>query len=156
MTLTAERIRELLDYDPQTGVFTWRGTGKIAGTKQPRGYVVVGIERKKHYAHRLAWAHVTGRWPDQQIDHINLDRSDNRFANLRPADHSQNGANQRRRKRTTAGLKGVYYHQKNDRWVAQLVVRGEHHYLGSYECPAAASLAYQVAADSHFGEYARA
>jgi hypothetical protein len=100
--LTAERLRELLDYDPETGRFIWRKdhptakhikAGSVAGTKNGRGYWVIGVAGAKYVAHRLAWLYVTGEWPAHLVDHENGDRLDNRFANLREATDSQNNFN---------------------------------------------------------------
>jgi hypothetical protein len=85
--LTAERLRELLNYDPDTGVFTWRvrpvhshRVGDIAGSvRTTRGYRLIGVAGRVYKAHRLAWLYMMGEWPKDQIDHINRDPSDNRF-----------------------------------------------------------------------------
>jgi hypothetical protein len=100
-TITAERLRQLLHYDPERGVFTWlsrpaerswntRFAGTRAGTINGLGYVVIGILGRRYKAHRLAWLYVHGEWPGRELDHINCDKSDNRIANLRPATRSQN------------------------------------------------------------------
>jgi hypothetical protein len=81
--LTAERLREVLNYNPGTGVFTWRvqtgrraPVGAIAGCITWYGYIAIKIDCCRHLAHRLAWFYVTGAWPKDQIDHINGNRSD--------------------------------------------------------------------------------
>lgn len=88
--LTAERLRELLDYDSLTGLFRWRvarsGRGSkdwFAGAAHGSGYLVVCVEQRNYRAHRLAWLHVKGVWPRRTIDHRNRVKSDNRFDNLR-------------------------------------------------------------------------
>lgn len=99
--LTAESLRELLHYDPQTGIFTWRVTrGNLkacsrAGSMKEDGYIRVCIGERRYHAHRLAWLYVTGDWPVEEIDHINRNKADNRFTNLRPATRSTNEQNRR-------------------------------------------------------------
>lgn len=90
--LTAERLRELLDYDPETGYFRWRRDvgarawkGQLAGTMARDGYEYIGIDRRRYPAHRLAWLYVHGEWPRGLLRHLNWLRSDNRLENLREA-----------------------------------------------------------------------
>ena len=91
-TLTAARLRELLQYDPETGVFTRLvktsngiKVGDVAGTADARGYILIRVDGWLHLAHRLAWLHMTCEWPKGMIDHINGVRDDNRWSNLRRA-----------------------------------------------------------------------
>lgn len=96
MTLTAEGVREILDYDPANGVFRWisgRLSGSLAGTDQNQGYRHIAIAGRKHLAHRLAWLYIYDEWPAGNLDHINGIRNDNRISNLRIASPSQNAAN---------------------------------------------------------------
>jgi hypothetical protein len=96
--LTAEVLRTLVHYDPETGLFKWktqswpRNPGPIE-QKTPKGYTRFSVLNKRYMAHRLAWLYVTGAWPRGQIDHINGDRSDNRWANLRDVTPSENARN---------------------------------------------------------------
>lgn len=90
--LTAERLREVLEYDPAIGVFRWLikpcgqiSIGDIAGCRHGEGYVQIRVIGRIYLAHRLAWLYMTGEWPISLIDHRNLDRSDNRWSNLREA-----------------------------------------------------------------------
>ena len=100
--LTRSRLIELLSYEPETGLFRWRTAasprvkdGKVAGCAMPSGYIVIRIDGTGFSAHRLAWLYVYGRWPDEQIDHINALRADNRIANLRDVTPSGNQGNRR-------------------------------------------------------------
>jgi hypothetical protein len=150
-SLTLERLRAVLNYNPETGVFT--RDGKVAGCRHRAGYIVITIDQVQHSAHRLAWLYVTGVNPDHDIEHRDLDKSNNRFANLRPCNDSTNQANTRRPLRNTSGHKGVTWHKGVGKWQAS-IARGK--YLGIFDCPVAAHLAYVVAADRLYGEYARA
>jgi citrate synthase len=94
MDLTAEELRRVLHYDPDTGIFTWKVTlsnrnpaGKKAGCIDHYGYIMMSIHGKRYKAHRLAWLYMTGAWPTNQIDHKFNNRSDNRFSELREADY---------------------------------------------------------------------
>jgi hypothetical protein len=157
--LTAERLRALLSYDPDTGIFTWiksrRGhrAGRVAGSRMLIGYRAIGIDGVKYYAHRLAVLHQTGRWHEAQVDHINGDRVDNRWCNLRGATNSQNAANTPPRSNNTLGLKGVSRNGKG--WRARIVQSGREIHLGTFASPEEASAAYAGAAAELHGGFAR-
>lgn len=166
MVLTLDELKVLLSYDPATGDFTWRVTRKwarhVAGDKagyvnRVTGYRYITIERKNYYEHRLAWYFMTGKWP-HQIDHINRDKLDNRFSNLREVDRYRNMRNQSLRKDTKSGYKGVVWHKRNQHWQAQLSYRVDGKlqtkYLGSFQDPLDAAKAYDKAAVEVFGEHA--
>jgi hypothetical protein len=161
--LTAEILRDLLTYDPTTGIFQWRvragprAAGSIAGSKSDDGYWVIGIGGKVYKAHRLAYLYMTGEWPSGQVDHRNIDHADNRWDNLRPANTSNNKANNPGyRGRRHALPKGVYRASRSNRrrFIAQIRVRGENIYLGSFQTAEDAHAAYSAAANQHFGEFA--
>jgi hypothetical protein len=163
MKLTVERARQALRYEPETGEFYWRVwttarvvVGARAGTiRPPNGYRVVTVDGEKIYEHRLAWFYVHGCWPVDQIDHINGERADNRIANLREAVGSQNVGNTRQRVDSSTGIKGVTFHKRDNRWQAQISVRGKHRHLGQFKTREEAQAAYAKAATEHFGEFAR-
>lgn len=102
--LTVERLRAVLSYDAETGVFVWRvsskGTaaGAIAGAKLGTGYTTITVDQERFLAHRLAWFYVHGRWPADQIDHIDGDRRNNAIANLREATNQANQWNRKTKK----------------------------------------------------------
>lgn len=158
--LTQERLRELLSYDPETGQFTWVArrqrvrVGQVAGTKNKYGYLQIGIDGRKYALHRLAWLWVTGEWPPKEIDHINRDSTDNRFANLRLATSSQNNCNQSMRGDNTSGVKGVSWNKKSGKWHSRIVVNGKYRHLGLFSDLKDAASAYEVAAQQAFGEFA--
>ena len=161
--VTAERVRDLLDYDPVAGIFHWRipvgsgpgrkAAGDVAGSVIPAGYRLIPMDGEKLYAHRLAWLYIHGEWPADEVDHRNLNKDDNRIANLREATGSLNKANRRGRRDSAAGLKGV--ERKRDRWAARICKEGQRMHLGTYDTPEEAHAAYAKAARELFGEFAR-
>jgi len=145
---TVEHLWASLAYDPDTGVFTWKShkkrpdlIGKRAGAKQSAGYWSIAIHNRKQLAHRLAWAYVTGGWPTQHIDHINGDKQDNRFCNLRQVSRFGNLQNIRKAtKANKAGLLGVSAHQ--GKWRAQIMLNGKIIRKSGFDTPEAAHEAY--------------
>lgn len=145
-TLTAERLRALLNYDPGTGLFTYRNSrgrcraGSVAGSFDKEGYVVIGLDYRAYKAHRLAWLYVTGAWPADQIDHIDGKQDNNRWANLRDADPSVNAQNRHRYKGVPGVTPAAY-----GRFRAQIHVQGQKRYLGSFRSAEEAHAAYITA-----------
>lgn len=159
--LTQDRLKELLHYDPDTGVFTWkvsRGNaraGSVAGSVDGHhGYWLIGIDGGNHRAHRLAWFYVYGTQPDEQIDHINGVRSDNRINNLREATNSQNQRNTGARSHNTSGFKGVRWHKASGKYCAAIQHKGKRHHLGLFSGPDEAHAAYCKAADDMHRDFA--
>jgi hypothetical protein len=130
-------LKELLDYNPETGVFIWKvanrrtKSGSVAGTLC-NGYVKIGIGGKHYSAHRLAWLYVYGIFPKKQIDHINQDRSDNRILNLREVSTIDNGRNRVMQKNNTSGITGVQWRKSRGKWVSVIKIAGELRYLGCF------------------------
>jgi hypothetical protein len=150
---TAERLRELLFYDPKDGIFTRRiatgnaPAGAIAGCVKADGCRYIKIDGRSYGAGRLAVMFMTGELPVNEVDHWNLDKADDRFDNLRPATHSQNMANIRPRGKLR--LKGVV--QLGDKFRAMIGRR----YIGTFPSAALASEAYKAAAVAAWGAFAR-
>lgn len=167
--ITVEELKQVLSYDPETGVFTYvddilagrfgktpcARAGDIAGGIGSDGYRKIKLRGRSYRAHRLAWLYCTGRWPRNEIDHINGIADDNRWKNLREATRAENNCNRKTSKLNSTGVKGVYWHKKNKCYCADIRVNGKKIYLGSFSCPTAAHLAYCKAAKAHFGEFAR-
>ena len=151
------RIKDLLSYDQITGKLTWlsnQGTaraGDLAGNLHKSGYINVSIDGKRQAAHRVIWAIQTGHvpTPQEEIDHKNHDRSDNRWSNLRLVTSSQNKHNSRKRANNTSGYLGVSWHAKRKKWVASIGVNGKVKNLGGYETPELAHQAYLNAKKIH-------
>lgn len=159
--VTAERIREVLDYDKESGSLTWRSTGKRAGwvhkgTHGPEDtYLRIEVDGRAYMAHRLAWLHVTGSFPPQEIDHENQNGLDNRWTNLREASRSQNCMNRRAfSNKITSAHKGIVKDRHG--WRARIQVDGRRLHLGRFDSEQKAVDAYRCAAIAHFGEFARA
>jgi len=122
--LTQEHLKSKLHYDPDTGIFRWvnseahtKANGSVAGWHSGKGMLRISLNSKNYLLHRLAWFYVHGYWP-KQIDHINGDRGDNRLANLREADNSQNQANQAAKPNNKLGIRGI--HQRKGSFIVQL------------------------------------
>ena len=137
--LTQARLKELLSYDPDTGVFVWiKKTnnriliGSVAGSPD-EGYWYIRIDGKNHRAHRLAWLYVYGEFPDGFIDHMNRERADNRISNLRIATRSVNGQNRKIHNNNTSGIPGVCWHNRKQKWYAKVTNNRKHKHLGSFD-----------------------
>jgi hypothetical protein len=167
MILTQAIVRELLHYDPEMGVFTWRerdqqwfgsdGACKawneqFAGKQNSGGHRQIRILGRAYLVHRLAWLYQTGAWPPDEIDHINRNPKDNRWSNLRLASHAENQRNTNARANNTSGFKGVS--RNYEKWVAQIRVDGKRMHLGTFMTPEGASLAYRWAAERYHREFA--
>lgn len=158
--ITQEYLKSILHYDPDTGIFTWRNdrvkgikAGDIAGGLNGKGYVRIWILGKKYMAHRLAWLYITGKWPNEETDHKNRIRNDNRFTNLREATKNQNQHNASKRRDNKTGVKGVSYQKKENNFKAQIQTNGEGIYLGCYATLKEAATAYRNASIELHGEY---
>lgn len=157
MTISVERLKAILRYDPITGIFSWVLTPKGKTSDSPvgtycRGYVRIGIDGSLYAAHRLAWLYMTGEFPVGELDHTNRNRSDNRWSNIRPATRSQNCAN----KKHTVGMsgsRGVWLVKKTGRWAATVCKDGKRMRIGTYETVEQAEAAYKNAAEQAFGKY---
>ena len=163
--ISSTRLRELLSYNADSGVFVWRRTprrhgkaviGQSAGCAGKRGYIYIGVEGKKYQAHRLAWLFVYGEWPKGLIDHINGDSRDNRIANLRVCNHSENMANRSAPASNSSGVKGVAWDRARQKWTARIGVNYKTINLGRFDNLSDAARAYEQAASKHFGQFSRA
>lgn len=160
-TVSTDRLRKLLTYDPLSGEFTrnvsigGKFSGTTAGTITSQGYVGIRIGKIRYYAHRLAWLWMTGQWPTKDIDHKNGARSDNKWNNLRLASPSENQANAKRPSHNKSGYKGVHFYPRYGKWRAVIMVDKKSLSIGYFQTIEEAHKAYCEAARTHFGEYAR-
>jgi hypothetical protein len=151
-TLTQERLKEVLNYCPESGVFVWIGKtagqrkfGNVAGTTSVSGYRDIKVDGTLFRAHRLAWLYVYGEFPPDQIDHINREKADNRLVNLRAVTQSENQHNSNLKITNKSGFKGVCYHKNNKKWCAQIRLNSVSKNLGYFASPEAAGAAYLAA-----------
>jgi hypothetical protein len=160
--LTRRDLLKVLEYCPATGLFKWRATrgrakaGAVAGCVRGDGYVMIRIRGRLYYGHRLAWLCMTGAWPTNEIDHIDLNPTNNRWNNLRAATCSQNQANRNKRANNTSGLKGVVWHKQSEKWLARLVHNGKMTCVGYFDTKEQAAAAYADVVKQICGEFARA
>ena len=149
------QLRQLLHYDKDAGHFTWlkrpvemfknkrscsiwhtKFEGKKAGSLQKSGnccYVVIVIHAKKYLAHRLAWLYETGSFPNDQVDHINGEGTDNRFVNLRDVSNAVNGRNCRSNSNKTSGVMGVYFYKRDGLWCSYITKNRKTTVLGRFQ-----------------------
>jgi hypothetical protein len=160
--LTQARLKEALEYFPETGEFVRRASsgGKLAGTraggKVGGGYVLISVDGMQYLAHRLAWLYMRGSLPDHEVDHRDTDRSNNRWTNLRKATRSEQSCNASIRVDNTSGVKGVYLDRRDGMWYGQ--VAHEEKTFNTKRFPTKEQAGDAVAAlrSSLHGEYARA
>ena len=160
--ITHEEVIELLHYDNDSGLFRWktrtsnRRAMSIAGCvdNTKKGYVVIRINGRLYYAHRLAWFYVHKEWPEREIDHINGNASDNCISNLRNASRSENQSNLAAPSSNTSGFKGVSWNKSMKMWQSQITVNHVNNYLGCYSTKELAHRHYCRAALKYFGEFA--
>lgn len=144
----AETLRELLDYNPETGMLIWRPrpattrhdrawntrfAGREAGLVDAFGYRKLRLAGQRLFAHRLAWKIIYGDEPPAGVDHINGDKLDNRIANLRPATKSQNGANAKTRRDSSTGVKGVHFNRRRWKFEANVKANGRQYKVGYFD-----------------------
>lgn len=157
--ISLEVVREFLAYEPETGTLRWRKdrgsrarAGRIAGSVCGDGYIAIGVAGVRSVpAHRIAYALMTGEWPDLEVDHIDGNRTNNAWSNLRLATAAQNHQNMRSaRSDNKTGLLGVSF--QDGCYRAQIQVAGKKHWLGQFDNPEDASAAY-VAAKRRLHEF---
>lgn len=144
--ISHERLLEILNYNFETGIFTWKiatsnrvKIGSVAGYSNGKsGYRQNEIDGKKYYSHRLAWFYMYGTWPSNEIDHINGIRDDNRISNLREASINEQRWNRNISKNNKSGFKNVYFDKKTNKYRAEIEANGKKFYLGVFDNPEAA------------------
>lgn len=137
--ITQDYLKSILSYDPETGIFTWIqrlsgniSVGSVAGTTMRDGYIKIRVGGHGHPAHRLAWLYVYGVFPENQLDHINLNKSDNSIKNLRPATSSENQRNKGLMKSNKSGYKNVSWCSRAKKWKVGLKVNRKSFHFGYF------------------------
>lgn len=149
-SITAQELRSLLHYEPDTGIFRWiasRGSratiGAEVGSADSYGYKTVRLNKKSYKLHRLAWLYTYGCWPSGDLDHINGIRSDNRIENLRDVSRKVNLENQRTAKNNrSTGILGVYFDKRKNVFYSRISMHNKSIHLGSFLTPELAQAAY--------------
>ena len=138
--LTQNILKELLNYDPQSGIFTWVVSprnnvplGSIAGSIDKKGYIRILCKKQTYLAHRLAWFYVYGKWPTKELDHINKNPSDNRIENLRDVTRKQNMENKKLYKTNKSGHSGVTWHSRDKKWNVRIGHYGKRISIGYFD-----------------------
>ena len=158
--LTQEELKKFLDYDMETGIFTWKikrkrvNAGDIAGTCKLNGYLQIMINYKFYLCHRLAWLYIYGEFPNGILDHIDGNRANNKIFNLRQATSRQNNINAKLSKRNTSGVKGVYWHTQNKKWYAQININGKNKHIGFFNDIDSAKKSVMETREKYHGEFA--
>ena len=137
--LTQNGLKELLEYHPKSGLFTWRvdrsyvKAGSIAGSLTKKGYIRIAINGRRYFAHRLAFLYMTGDWPRYRACHDNQNPADNRWKNLYDATNQDNQRNMKLPSHNTSGRIGVHWDKRDSRWCAQIKIDGRSKHLGMFE-----------------------
>lgn len=158
---SVERVRELFNYDPLTGLLTRRKRIKGArhdrpvGTPNNDGHLICRVDYTIYYVHRIIWLHFYGEPPPQLVDHINGCRSNNRISNLRPADFTGNSRNRGLQKNNKTGFKGVHFSKNESKFKSSIKVGRQTLHLGYFDTAAAAGAAYEVASKRYHREFSR-
>lgn len=137
--INQKELKRVLNYNPETGVFTWRikksniKIGYITGSITSNGYLSTRINCKSYLSHRLAWLYVYGQFPENDIDHINHIRSDNRIKNLRVVINKENCKNKLLQSNNTSGVAGVTWYKRDKKWLTQINYNGKTITLGLFK-----------------------
>ncbi|WP_462382218.1 HNH endonuclease [Pseudomonas sp. Marseille-QA0892] len=154
--VTQSQLKERLSYDPQIGEFRWiiappkAETGDVAGRPNSNGYLEVWLLGKRYQLHRLAVLYMTGSHPIDEVDHINGERTNNCWENLRQVTTQENSKNRKLSSRSRSGANGVRYHKDTGRWHASIGVDGKLVQLGAFRLKFEAKQA-RIAAEAKYG-----
>jgi hypothetical protein len=159
-TLSQEYLKSILDYDFDTGIFTWKVNkskrtkiGDVAGWLY-NGYREIEINNQKYKAHRLAWLYVNGEMPKNLIDHIDGNRSNNKISNLREATYQANSENYKTPKTNKSGVKNVSWYKGLNKWVVSINIKKTKKTIGYFEDLELAELVAVEARNKYRGEFA--
>lgn len=156
--LTQEYLKSILDYNPETGVFTWlvnRGSiriGHLAGCFDSKGYLIIKIDQRNYKGHRLVWLYMNGKWPENDIDHIDRNSGNNKWSNLREATRSQNNVNSGK---VIGELPKWVRKSSKNTYQAVISINGKLKHLGNFYCPTKAHLVAKSKMKELYGEYVK-
>jgi len=138
--ISQEQLKQQLHYNPETGLFTRlvsntnrTRVGDIAGCTNRDGYIQIRVLGKEYKAHRLVFLYMTGKFPKDQADHLDHDRKNNQWGNLREASHLDNGRNQGITSNNTSGFNGIGWSERDKKWYARIRVDGKKKHLGVFD-----------------------
>lgn len=157
--LTQVQLKSKLHYNPDTGLFTRlehrpsKSKSDYAGSVHNKGYIMIHVMHEIYRAHRLAWLYMTGEMPDKHIDHIDGDKANNSFANLRLATNKQNLKNRSTNLNNKSGFRGVSWSAHAKKWIANAMLNGKRKNLGYFETAEKAAKAFNNFAKLHYGEF---
>ena len=153
--ITQKELKALITYDKDSGNFYRVNTNKLIQVNPDRdGHIRFRVKNIKIYAHRLAWIYITGSFPENCIDHIDGNPSNNKFTNLREATNKENSRNSKMFKTNTSGVKGVYWHKGKSRWYAHCRVDNKRHFVGTFKNIIDAEKAVNAFREKHHGAFA--
>ena len=158
--ISIERLREVLEYDSKTGIWTWlqsvnkKPISVVAGTISVHGYRIITFEGVKYRSGRLAWFYMTGEWPSEEIDHENRDKTDDRWCNLRVISRSENALNRDQQVNNTSGARGVHWDMDRAKWIVQVKKDGILHHGGRFDYLDEAIEARDALAQELHGDFA--
>ena len=158
--LTQARLKEILEYNPESGLFKWKTAlknhkrGWFKGSLGGTGDLYIGVAMMKYKAHRLAYLYMKGSFPLEVIDHIDGDRANNKWGNLRACSQSENAYNSRMMSNNTSGYKGVSWRDSGKKWCVRVSVKGNYKSFGSFEDYELACLVADEVRDKYHGEFA--
>jgi HNH endonuclease/AP2 domain len=147
--ITQQELKKHVSYNSETGIFTWKihtwknKIGRVAGSLNGHGYVLICIKQKSYSAHRLAFLYMTGQDPKNNVDHINLIKNDNRWINIRNATYAENRLNTGMRSTNTSGYRGAYKNNITGNYQARAYMNGKSMSLGTYKTAKEANEAYE-------------
>ena len=158
--ITQQELKELLHYNPETGIFTWKvstarrvSSGDVAVTKRKDGYIQIKLNNELILSHRLIWIYMYGYLP-KYIDHINGQRDDNRIINIREVSNQQNSLNSKISKNNTSGIKGVYWDKSRNKWTVRLAIDGKGKFFRRFDDIDLAKLVIEEVRNKYHGKYA--
>lgn len=154
--MTQTELKDILHYNQDTGVFLWlvsKGRMKaelVAGSPDGCGHLQIKINKKQYKAHRLAFLYMNGEMPSDEVDHINGCPSDNRWENLREVSRKENGENLKLSLKNSSGFRGVCFNKARNKFQADVIHFGKHHYLGLFDTAQEANEAVKIARSKLF------